>query len=202
MKKADIKTGVVYAYQRNRSYDSPTPVVFLAAPSEGKLYNRPRRFGTSTGPVYRLAAGYDKPKRATGYADATTGYPVAKLSAAAGRSDLSPLIAVTLADFEAATSSYSGEGGVEFDLITTLTQITGPYGEAVAAYDAHRRATQEHQERVRADKDEKLERAKSLVAAFGRAGVRAQHGDIFGSRKILLSLDEAAKLAEMLEAGR
>lgn len=194
MKKADIKLGVIYAYQRGRN-DSPDPVVFLVAPSDGKLYQQRDRY-TRTGPAFRPAGDNAKPERSRIYGP--TGYAVAKSGYGADRSDLSALTAATLADFEAATSAHSGP--VQFDVLVTLGQITGLYEDVAAAHKAQQQREREHIHRQRAAADRDRERAGVLIGAFSRAGIETTTGDVFGSRKILLTLDEAEKLAALLES--
>lgn len=196
MRKQDIKTGVVYAYQRSASY-SPEPVVFLVAPADGDLY-LPRDRHNRTGFAFRPAGEGAKPERSRIYGP--TGYAVAKFGYRASRADLSALTAVTIADFEAATSATGREDGVEFDVMTTLGQITGVYEDVVAARRAQQQQEQEYRERVRSAEDRDRERARVLIGAFSKAGIESTTGDVFGSRKILLTLDEAEKLAALLES--
>lgn len=190
MRKQDIKTGVVYAYQRS-SYYSPEPVVFLIAPSEGKLYSERDRF-SRTGPAFRKARAGSKPERGNLYG--STGYAIAKFGYGAPSREPALLAGVTLADFEEATSVGGRVDGIQFDVITTLSQITGTYAEAVAAHHAKKNAEHAQFEREREQRDDRRLRASAAMSVLTENDIYATYVDDM----VRLSVENAEKLAALL----
>lgn len=189
MRKQDIKPGVLYAWTRSREYGEPQPIVFLNTPADGELYRRPRRYGSSTGPVFTRDYTSSKPESGSGFASSPVGYP-AVIGHSAAAAGLLPSFA--LAGFEAATSAHSDE--TELTVITSLAQVTGPYAEAVAGYQARRQAEREHRDRQTAAADDRHTRSKAAAAKLASA-------EIFSSTRdgeIVLSLENAEKLAALL----
>lgn len=198
MKKADIKPGVVYAYQRSK-YDSPRPIVFLNAPADGVLY-RERDYPKSGTPAFIKASPAAKPRRALGFGRGGIGYPAAHLSHDS-RMTHQDLLGITLADFERATSGY--HEGYEFDVITTLTHVTGPWDEVIAAHEAQKRAERESREQEQHEASESRARAIDILTALrARAGIEPDRIPTYGAVKsISIPLAEAEKLVALL-AGR
>jgi hypothetical protein len=200
MKKADIKPGVVYAYQR-RDYDKPEPVVFLNAPAAGDLYATSSYHSPPGTPAFRAARDGSRPHRGSGYSSPDVGYPAVMLGGNAPK-DAKPedLLKSTLAGFQSAAAITAGNGTV-FTLVTSLAQIAGTYAEAKAEYDQRqqfRRDEADRKERVRAAS---RIRADAAVAALGQAGISASPDTFLGTAyNLYITLDEAEKFIALLAA--
>jgi hypothetical protein len=195
MRKQDIKTGVVYAYQRGRGdYDSPEPIVFLAAPADGKLYTERDSFSQKGISFHRARPG-GKPVARRSYMGGSTGYPAVLLDHGTDPADL---LRVTLADFEAATTAYPGN--IKFVVFVTLAHITGPYDEQVAEYEGRRAARDDASARQEQARRASRDRAKGITAALKAAGIEAEADNAYGTvTSIVIPLDEAEKLIALLE---
>lgn len=181
MRKQDIRTGVVYAYQRG-TYGSPGAVVFLSL--ELHKYVKHRQPGQ---PYWTPAAGFDKPRRGD-WSFASVGYPVV-----IGREpgDLASLGAEVITT---GLTPAQYEAGLSADTLTSLAAVKGPYAEVMAAYareqEADRKRRQEKRERETARRD----RAARVKADLEALGVFANyHQDRFE-----LTLENAEKLAALL----
>jgi hypothetical protein len=197
MKKADIKPGVVYACWRRKAHESPSPIMFLAAPSPDALYHRARG-GDETAPCFARALAHDKPQREEGWQVGTIGYPAAMRGS---DSKLAPedLLNVTLADFEAATSSQ--QGGYRFTLVCNLAEIAGPWDEEVAWDRERHRRRDERIKQELAAADASRARAADILTALRAHGVEANRIPTYSAvDSITLPLDEAEKLIALLAA--
>lgn len=126
MRKADVKPGVVYAYQRwgRHPTDPVEPLVFLSSQSWiGTLRQDARGYGDY---AFKRPRDGRKPQAGTVHNDGTIGYPAVILPAhrmESGVRDIGKL--VTLRDFDAATSARGD--GFEFVLVTSMQRVTGEW---------------------------------------------------------------------------
>jgi hypothetical protein len=202
MKKADIKPGVVYAYQRGRGdYDEPQPIVFLNAPADGDLYARSSYHRPPGAPAFHAAHDGSKPHRGSGYSSPDVGYPAVMLGGNAPKGTKpEDLLKFTLAGFKAATSTTAGDGTM-FTLITSLAQITGTYAEAKAEYEARRQARREEAQQERTAADASRARAIDVLASLRAHDIEANRIPAYSAvDSITLPLDEAEKLIALLAA--
>jgi hypothetical protein len=184
MKKADIKTGVVYAYQRNGTY-APQPVVFLST----DLYTDRGRYSANAAALTPALAG-EKPGK--DYLGRHTGCPVVlrAFDFEGPAEDVAPaLLAATL------DGAIAGKlpAGVKCDVLTTLTRIRGLYDEVLAEYQRQQDA--EAQRRRVADDllRGRRERAAQIVAQLEAFGVFATYRG-----HLELTLENAEKLTALL----
>ena len=205
MKKQDIKPGVVYAYQRSREYGTPEPVVFLVAPSEGKLYATTSDYRKPGRPAFIEAHSGAKPHKGTGFSGTDYGYPVAKLRSGnmEPAAQVADLLKPTLADFEKCATAYAPAGfdGLEFSLATTLTHITGEYETELAAHKARCEAERAASQRERAERDAARDRAAAILGRLDElGGIDAEA--VSEPRRpygyVRISVDDAEKLVELL----
>ncbi|GHE41949.1 hypothetical protein GCM10017673_50170 [Streptosporangium violaceochromogenes] len=195
MRAADIKPGAVYAHRAGsgRLY----PVVFLARADRNHLYWTTDRFRPPDAPAFQKASGGAKPRRGTGI-DRTCGYPaVVGYGVASGETTVEALTKVTLADFEAATTTGVVDG-LSFNLVTSLGQIVGPWQEAVAAEAAARQEQQAVAAREWEARQAAQQRATELVEAFAALGVSARADNPGQPAGIVVSLDEADRMLKLL----
>jgi hypothetical protein len=192
VKAKDIEPGVVYALQRGRGeYASVQAVVLLAPADKDHIYRTASRYRDADAPAFLKANAGAKPGRGKYVHDAPDlGYP-----AAIGEPEA--LKGVTLADFEASTTGRDHERGVGFVVLTSLTNVVGPYEEAVArlkAAEDARRAERDEAERVRVAK---AARSQKLVVGLAAHGVDARPHAGSG---LVLSLDDVEKVLGLLPA--
>jgi hypothetical protein len=184
MKKADIKAGVVYAYQRSDNY-SPGPVVFLST----DLYIERGRLHASAAALEKAQAG-EKPGK--DYMGRHTGYPAVFRSFDAEGTPEEVIAAMLSATLEGAIADKLPRG-VKSEVVTTLTRIRGPYDEVRAAYLAAQDADRERRRQTDEAMRIKRDRAERVVATFKAAGVFATYRG-----HLELSLENAEKLAALL----
>ncbi len=194
MRKQDIKPGVVYAYQEGKD-QSPRPVAFLSA----DLYASQGH--SEHGPRFRKAASDAKPQSGT-YGSPSTGYAVAIMREQFGRrvdrdEVAARLTRVTLADAAAAGWGHLDDL-ISFMLIVRLAPVLGSWDEVTA--------------QQREEAEEKARRQAALAAAAkaldDRAAVVRRVLIVNGisprfsgtSRDLIVSLDDAEKLAALLAA--
>ncbi|GAA3417629.1 hypothetical protein [Streptosporangium vulgare] len=195
MKAKDIQPGTVYAHQRGRSeYASLRAVVFLAPADSDHLYSTTRHHRRGGSPAFlKATCPSAKPKRGQGYSASDIGYPIAT-----GPAD--KLAKVTLADFEAATSTHHGDG-VEFEVLTSLTSVVGPFEEVYAehekriqdALDAHEQA-RERKQAHSASLDAQQKRLQKLGVSSTQSSV------LTGPDMLAISADDMDKLLALLES--
>lgn len=197
MRKQDIKPGVVYAYQEGK-YQSPTPIVFLAAPKDTELWSAHRRPPEGAQRSKQANAGA-KPYRSRGryMSGGDTGYPAAQARAMPGDGsgyDMAALATVDLADFEAATDAPGPR--CRFTVVTNLTYIAGEWETVTAEHAAAAQADRDHRAALQRERSALNKRAGAVQVALG-VPIRWD-GDRF-----ILSLQSAEKLAALLnpEAG-
>lgn len=193
MKKADIKPGVVYAYQRSANY-SPEPIVFLAT----GLYTSRGRYNKDKPWASRALAG-DKIGR--NYLDRETGYPIARRDwQAQGVSDeeiVRQMLALAPADWEGAADGTVG--AVRLDILMRLGQITGLYDEVVAERTAREKAARELAAEVQQEADTSRTRAIDTLTALRAHGIEPSRIPSYGGvESISLPLAEAEKLIRLL----
>lgn len=205
MRKQDIKPGVVYAYVRGRNrYDKAAPIVFLNTPADGRLYSERDSYARKDGvkPAFLKAREGAKPHASRGvFAGAgDTGYPAAMIYEHGDGDEATPedLLAVTLADFEAATQTIVK--GIQYLVLASLTPIVGEWEQVTADYEARQQADRERITRENAARDASCERAGAAIAALARAGIKASRGHSHGTVEALhISPDEAEKLIALLD---
>jgi hypothetical protein len=191
VRKQDIRTGVVYAYQQRASgIREPEPAVLLST----KLHTGRSRRRLETGPWCTPAASYEKPGR--DYLGAPTGYPA--LFAANGI-PLPDLISLMLSVTPDVLVTGEPPAGITLQILTSLTHLRGVYADVAAGHAERRRTEAEQNERERAERQARQRRAKAVTAALGRCGVLASYDE--WDVTVTLALDEAEKLATLLEAG-
>jgi hypothetical protein len=185
MKKADIKAGVVYAYQRSDNY-SPEPVVFLST----DLYIERGRLHVSTAALEKAQPG-EKPGK--DYMGRNTGYPAVFRSFDAEGTPEEVIAAMLSATLDGAIADKLPRG-VKSEVVTTLTRIRGPYGEVRSAYLAAQAADLAERYRRDAAAASRRSRAVAAAAVFTDVGV---YSTPRGS-EITLTLENAEKLAALL----
>lgn len=198
MKKADIKTGVVYAYQ-GRTYGDPDPAVLVSTDlwTGRDRYERGRDSAPWCQPAGDRKPGRDYLGRATGYvvvlpAGSKPGETPEQLHAR--------MLAITPADLEATRDGQAGDG-LYFAILTRLTPLAGLYGEVMAEREQRRQRDSELAAERAAEESREASRRADLIARCAALGVKVTR-DYRESGLLSLTLDEAAKIAEMLEAGR
>jgi hypothetical protein len=184
MKKADIKPGVVYAYQGSDNY-SPVPVVFLST----DLHAERGRYSTNAAMLTK-AAPHEKPGK--DYLGRHTGYPAVFRGFDAEGTEAEVITSMLGATLEQAITDKLPKG-VQSDVVTTLTRIRGPYDEAMAAYRAAQEADRERRRQTDEAMRVKRERAERVVATFKAAGVFSVYRG-----HLELSLENAEKLAALI----
>jgi hypothetical protein len=206
MKRTDIRAGVVYAYQRSRSYGTPEPIVFLAAPADGVLFKSGRTVRASGRAFQRAPEGETKPRTyGSTWDQLVIGYPVVMFArgGAADETPLADLLSLTLDDFAAVDSAHdTSVKGAYFTVLTTLGQVTGLYEEKVAEYEAQREAERAKRERDQVERDAAVVRADAVTDRLNVFGVDAQSFSDGGRHYgyVRLSVADAEKLAAALEA--
>jgi hypothetical protein len=199
MKKNEIKTGVVYAYQRSRGYGAPERIVFLAAPSDGVLFSTSRasRMDADSPAFRRASDGIDKPyKSGSSWDTRRCGYPVVILTDSGAHPGA--LLELTVTDFAKATSAQqTGLAGAYFDVITTLGQITGLYEEKMAEYKASQKAEREQREQRYAAAEAGSRRNAAACEKLETFGIEPMPR---GYECVQLSIADAEKLIALLEA--
>lgn len=195
MKKADIKLGVVYAYQRGE-WDTPAPVVFLGM----DLYRGNSGRSAPGSPWCRPAPDYDsRPKQASGFSGYDVGYPAvtvrrfipAAVPLAAMRSLDASLIGQPL-------SQDLRDAGLETTLITRLAGITGVYAEVVDAREDQRRADQEAAARQAAADARRAARETAIISRFSALGLTVSR-DWRVPDVLTVTLRDAELIADRLE---
>ena len=202
MKKNEIKPGVIYAYQRSREYGSPEPVVFLDVPAEGVLHSTASDYKKADQPAFIKAYSGAKPQASRGFSGISHGYAAVFFARTyEPGADPADLLKPTLADFEKCTSGYAPAGfdGLKFDLVTSLTYITGEYDEKLAEDKAQRETDRDARRRDQAERDAADARAASIGSALARLDVEASL-DRSASGYLKITLDDAEKLLALLEA--
>ncbi|MFI6883424.1 hypothetical protein [Streptosporangium canum] len=194
MKAKDIKPGVVYGYRASK-HSEVRPVVFLAAVDADHVYREADRFAQKGTPAFGKARSGTKPKRGTGYSGRTCGYPVV---ISYGQVDVEALASVTLAEFEAATSTYRGEQGTQFNLVTNLGHVIGPWEEAAAAEQAERAARDAERDCEEREREAAQAQAKAAVAALAALGVTTEADHGWRPTALTIRLDEVTKLLALL----
>ncbi|MEV0830855.1 MULTISPECIES: hypothetical protein [Streptosporangiaceae] len=193
MKAKDIKSGVVYAHQRGRGeYASVRPVVFLAHADSDHLYSTTSHHRPKGSPAFQKATYPGaKPKRGQGYSASDVGYPIAT-----GPAD--KLAEVTLADFEAAASHYHAHG-VEFNVLTSLTSVVGPYEEVFAEQKKRLQDTEEAHDRERERKRAHSARLDAQQKRLRDLGVGSTQSSVLtGPDMLAISADDVDKLLALL----
>jgi hypothetical protein len=191
MRKADIKLGVVYAYQD--SLGPPRPAVILST----DLYSTRGRLSNRDEYAARAIAGT---KPGTSYMGVSTGYlaVVPDYGTKRERGDLTrDMLAFSLADAEKVTDGDLG-GDLHVEVITTLAKITGPYDEVMAE-----RAASVERERQQRQEDDAARRARderkaAIVSRFSVLDLTVSP-DYRVPDVLTLSLAEAEAIAEKLE---
>lgn len=183
MKKADIKTGVVYAYRRSENY-SPVPVVFLST----DLYTEAGRY--ESGP-WKRAYAEDKP--GTDYLGRTTGYPVVFIGAgdATAEAMIAAMQSVSLAEVLAGDAPAT----VSPHIVTVLSRVKGKYAPVLAAYEAEKAAERQRDEEASERRHDRFARGNAVAELLGKHGIYATWRG-----QLEISLDEAEKLAALLES--
>jgi hypothetical protein len=194
MKAKDIKPGVVYGINSSKSYGTANPIVFLAPVDRDHLYQTTSRHSPEGTPSHVKARAGAKPGRGSMFSSPTIGYP-----AVVGRGDhtLDRLKTVTLADFEAATSTHSSDDWW-FTLVTVLGHIQGPYEEVRAAEEAQRRARIEAQQADEQARERAVARFDGLAATLAKYGVTVSPDERYHPTRLLIDFDEADKLLALL----
>ena len=194
MRKQDIKPGVVYAYQRGK-YNEPHPVIFLSL----DLYSDSRR--GAEGPRFRKALPGEKPHQGR-WGSGSTGYLIAEASTAwRGQGRLAEAVAklpgLILAD---ATASGDREVGdlIGFRVLPSLTPVLGPWEAVIAERREQDEADRRRRERETAAGKALDDRAAKVRAVLIAAGLSPRYSG--PSRELVLSLDDAEKLASLLAA--
>jgi hypothetical protein len=192
MRKQDIRTGVVYAYQRS-SWSLPVPLVFLSLDLHRRL--RPRAGADS----WCQPSTYgDRPKAALGFSDADIGYPVARLGWNRELTD-DALAALPSLGAEVASGDLPGwlqAAGIERDILTRMASVIGPYDEVMAEREVRLHAEAERTRRENAGRQDKASRARAVIRALGAQGVKASYDE--WDVTVTLSLDEAEKVVTAL----
>jgi hypothetical protein len=107
------------------------------------------------------------------------------------------MLAATLESADPAASRNVSDD-LTLEIITNIGKVTGLYDEVMAERKAQDERERQRQEEAGAKESRDLKRARVLIGAFSQAGIDAQTGEIFGGRKMLLTLDEAEKLTALL----
>ena len=196
MRKADIRLGVVYAYQQN-TYGDPDPAVLVSM----DLYTGRGRDDRGPGKPWCQPAGASKPGR--DYLGRATGYVV--VLPAGSRPGETPeqlharMLAVTTAELEATTDGHVHAGdGLYFAILTRLTPLAGIYDEVMAERAA--KLEREHQLRQEGDAARlaREDRKGAIISRFWALGLTVSR-DYRASELLTLSLDEAENIAARLE---
>ncbi|MEO3869368.1 hypothetical protein ABGB18_11100 [Nonomuraea sp. B12E4] len=195
MKAKDIKPGVVYGYRRGK-YGSVTPVVFLAPIDKDHLYATTSHHRKPDTPAYVKARSGSKPGRGSFYSSPTVGYPVVL-----GGTTTKPgsLPSVTLADFEAATSNYLGDG-ISYGVITTLGHVAGLYEDVKADEAAERDAARAQRDAEERQRQDAAQRVARVLPRFASLGVVVRADNEWDPTGLVIDLDNADKLLALLSA--
>lgn len=195
MKRTDIRAGVVYAVKS--SYGPPSPIVFLEDGAAG-LYGRG---GYGRGEIRKLEENsYTKAKRGSGFSDSARGYAALKASWQREFSNADAAQQMSAADPAAELARFLADEkpsapALEFEIVTSLSQINGLYNEELAAYEAQQQGEREARRRHAEQKAAAAERAVSLKESLSAYGIRVTMATDEG---FFLKLDEADKLLALL----
>lgn len=196
MKKADIKTGVVYAYQRS-AYGDPDPAVLVST----DLYTGRDRYDRGNGRSWCVPAGDTKPGR--DYLGRATGYVI--VVPAASKPDETPeqlharMLAVTMADLGATTDGQVRKGdGLYFVILTRLVPLVGLYDEVMAEREAQRQHDRELEAKRDAERSQREQRIAAIIGRFSALGLTVSRD--YRTPELTLSLDEAENIASLLES--
>lgn len=185
MKRKDIKAGVVYA--ETRSYGPPDAVVFLE--DGAATVWRDSADYRKTGP-YIACDPQDKAKRGTGWSGRSQGY-----AAVRGTPELLEGLDVA-AELEAFKARREpSRDGLWFTLVFSLGKVSGPYAEAVAAYEEEQSREREASRRRAAENDAAIRRLTAAQRAFAEFGIKASSG---GTNLVSIHLDDAERLIALL----
>jgi hypothetical protein len=205
MRKQDIVTGELYAWQESRRSRVPRPIRFLASPAADPLWER--RWGdVPGGTLYRRAApGSTRPYASHSRSGTDTGYP-----AVMARWNTDVRIAEALELMHDATLDQFGrvtdplDRQLEWRLVTDLRYVTGLWEPVRAAWqaeldkaDATARARADEQDSRKAARRELQERLRAVGVQTSESA-----GQSTGFDMLLLSRFELEKLAERLEQER
>jgi hypothetical protein len=193
VKKSDIKTGIVYAYQRG-DWDRPQPLVFLSL----DLY-KARSYSERNVPWCSLAGDYHtRPKRGEGFDGRDVGYPVIILSEPGSADSLAAMAELGPEVITAGLPEPHTAAGMRTDVLTRLASVTGTYEEVVAELAERRRRDRELEDERRAEEGRTATRREELISRFAALGVKVTRAGL-AADLLTLSLDEAAKIADRLE---
>ena len=126
MRKADVKPGVVYAYQRwgRHPTDPVEPLVFLSSQSWiGTLRQDARGYGDY---AFKRPRDGRKPQAGTVHNDGTIGYPAVIGPRELTVQEFARLLKVRLKDLDAARNTAFADG-FEFVLVTSMQRVTGEW---------------------------------------------------------------------------
>ena len=167
------------------------------------LYQRASDYRKPGQPQYtKVTFRGAKPQTGTGYGSRGIGYAAVE---APWNAETSPqdLLKPTLAQFEQTADYQTGISGASFTLVTSLTAITGPYDEVMAAYEARRDADRRKREQDQARRDAVHARAADIISQLARFGAEpVSAGTSCAQPHIKLTLDDAEKLLALLEGSR
>lgn len=184
MRRQDIKTGVVYAYQPNPDRDAPKPLMFLSADLHIRAVRHPVPWCRPS--LAGERAGYKSLHREY------TGYPAIL---AHGIDPAEPEM-IALAATVASNALTTGDvpEGLQLDIITNLAHIRGPYAEAQKKWDEMLAVRRQRFEQSEALTRQRHERAEAVIGTLALHGISAHYGD----STIRMSLDAAEKLTALL----
>jgi hypothetical protein len=196
MKRTSIKAGVVYAVRS--SYGAPAPIVFLEDGAAG-LYGR-GNYGR--GPYRKLAeSSHTKAGRGKGFSESDHGYAVMERSKVGDASDAEAAEQMRAASPEAELARFLADespsaDGLRFAIVTSLSQIGGPYDEELAAYSARVEAEKAAERRKSDARTVLAERITAAIEGLSAYGIRATGA--WAAEQVELSVDEAEKLLALL----
>lgn len=193
MRKQDIRTGVVYAYQRSE-FDTPEPCVLLGTElrtGRGR-YDRTDAWSQASDAGDR--PGKDYLGRHTGYVALFCSRP---FSGRASARVAALMLAVTPDQYPAILETGVAPDGLCAEILTTLAPVRGVFEEVCRARSEKRE--QERRARKEADAERRAgwARAAALIARFDALGFALDTN--YDGDQIAITADEAERIAELLE---
>lgn len=197
MKKNQIKTGVVYGYQRS-TYNSVTPVVVLDTERLYATTAEARYSSSSQAKRFRPAAPYEnKPKSGGGF-NSAIGYLAVKSLNSTSEVDIADLLSVTLE--EAAEEKCGGTSRLsELGIMVILVQprhLLGEYEDAAAKEKAEREERYARYAREDEERAALRDRGEKISESLKELGFEHRY-EVAGST-IELSLEQAQAIIDAI----